>query len=218
PQLASIIGTRHVAIALTAGTLCHCIVFVPNLFGERNFLSIYLSQIAITISVSLLASWLVAVSLIPMLSARLKTPPAVQRPDGLIPRMQRRYAGLLRWTLEHRGWSVLGILMIIAVSVVPVMMTKTNMFGGDGGDEIHIFYQWKGSYTVAQMSDEVRRVEEFLEAERKRFHVKQIYSWYSEQGDAGTQVTFDTDDVEKVKALTDQISKALPKSARATIG
>src|SRR3546814_19232171 len=75
PKLASIIGTRHVAIALSTGTLCHCIVFVPNLFGERNFLSIYLSQIAITISVSLLASWLVAVSLIPMLSARRQTPP-----------------------------------------------------------------------------------------------------------------------------------------------
>ena len=82
--LASILGTRHVAIALSAGTLCHCIVFVPNLFGERNFLSIYMSQIAITISVSLLASWLVAVSLIPMISARMKTPPAVrtrERPD-----------------------------------------------------------------------------------------------------------------------------------------
>src|SRR3546814_2152317 len=26
PKLASIIGTRHVAIALSAGTLCHCIV------------------------------------------------------------------------------------------------------------------------------------------------------------------------------------------------
>src|SRR6476619_5570937 len=33
PRLASILGTRHVAIALSAGTLCHCIVFVPNLFG-----------------------------------------------------------------------------------------------------------------------------------------------------------------------------------------
>ena len=77
PRLASIIGTRHVAIALSAGTLCHCIVFVPNLFGDRNMISIYMSQIAITISVSLLASWLVAVSLIPMLSARMKTPPAV---------------------------------------------------------------------------------------------------------------------------------------------
>ena len=36
-----------------------------------------MAQIAITISVSLLASWLVAVSLIPMLSARMRTPPAV---------------------------------------------------------------------------------------------------------------------------------------------
>src|SRR3546814_967423 len=112
----SIIGTRHVAIALSAGTLCHCIVFVPNLFGERNFLSIYLSQIAITISVSLLASWLVAVSLIPMLSARLKTPPAVQKSGGLIHKMQVRYARFLRWTLEHRGKSLLGIALIVAVS------------------------------------------------------------------------------------------------------
>ena len=78
PKLASIVGTRHVAIALSAGTLCHCIVFVPNMFGERNMISIYMAQIAITICVSLLASWLVAVSLIPMLSARMKTPPAVK--------------------------------------------------------------------------------------------------------------------------------------------
>src|SRR3546814_14221597 len=59
PRLASILGTRHVAIALSAGTLCHCIVFVPNLFGARNMLSIYMGQIAITICVSLLASCLV---------------------------------------------------------------------------------------------------------------------------------------------------------------
>ncbi len=54
-RLASIIGTRNVAIALSAGTLCHCIVFVPNLFGETNNISIFMAQIAITISVSLLA-------------------------------------------------------------------------------------------------------------------------------------------------------------------
>ncbi|MFS8064280.1 MAG: efflux RND transporter permease subunit, partial [Luteimonas sp.] len=194
PRLASILGTRHVAIALSAGTLCHCIVFVPNLFGERNFLAIYLSQIAITISVSLLASWLVAVSLIPMISARLKTPPTVSRENldkGLIPRLQARYARLLRWTLEHRGKSVLGIVMIIAVSVVPMMLTKKNMFGGDGGEQVGINYQWKGSYTKEQMSDEVLRVENFLDANRKEFHVKQIYSYYSEQGDATTMVTFD---------------------------
>src|SRR3546814_456583 len=153
PKLASIIGTHHVAIALSAGTLCHCIVFVPNLFGERNFLSIYLSQIAITISVSLLASWLVAVSLIPMLSARLKTPPAVQKSGGLIHKMQVRYARFLRWTLEHRGKSLIGIALIVAVRFGPVMHTKPNMFGGHGGGESNVQYKWKGSYTVAQMAD-----------------------------------------------------------------
>lgn len=220
PRLASIVGTRHVAIALSAGTLCHCIVFVPNLFGERNFLSIYLSQIAITISVSLLASWLVAVSLIPMLSARLKTPPAVGNHTGIIPRMQKRYAGLLRWTLEHRGWSVMGILLIIAVSIVPMMLTKKNMFGGDDGGETNIFYQWKGSYSLKQMSDEVLKIENFMDANRKRFHVEQIYSWYSEQGDAGTRIKFDMTDLDNddTKALIDEIRKELPKSARATIG
>jgi len=220
PRLASILGTRHVAIALSAGTLCHCIVFVPNLFGERNFLAIYLSQIAITISVSLLASWLVAVSLIPMISARLKTPPTVSRENlakGLIPRLQTRYARLLRWTLEHRGKSVLGIILIIAISVVPMMLTKKNMFGGDGGEQVGINYQWKGSYTKEQMSDEVLRVENFLDANRKKFHVKQIYSYFSEQGDATTVVTFDSKDAKVTKPLSDAISKALPKSARATV-
>lgn len=218
PRLASIVGTRHVAIALTAGTLCHCIVFLPNLFGERNFLSIYLSQIAITISVSLLASWLVAVSLIPMISARLKTPPAVAARNGMIPRMQQRYAGLLRWTLEHRGWSVLGILLVIAISVVPMVLTKKNMFGGDNGGEVDLYYQWKGAYTREQMSDEVRRIERFLDDNRKRFHITQIYSWYSEQGWGGTKVSFDTDRISETRPLVEAIREALPKSARANIG
>ena len=218
PRLASILGTRHVAIALTAGTLCHCIVFVPNLFGERNFLSIYLSQIAITISVSLLASWLVAVSLIPMLSARLKTPPAVRDERGLIPRLQKRYATLLRWTLEHRGWSVAGIVLIIAISIVPMVLTKKNMFGGDDGGETNIYYQWKGSYTKEQMSKEILRVEDFINANRKRFHVTQVYSWWSEQGDAGTRLTFDTRKAGATKPLIEEIRKEMPKSARADIG
>lgn len=218
PRLASIVGTRHVAIALSAGTLCHCIVFLPNLFGDKNFLSIYLGQIAITISVSLLASWMVAVSLIPMVSARLKTPPAVISPDGLIPRMQRSYARFLRWTLEHRGWSVAGIVLIVAISLVPMARVKTNMFGGDNGGNVNIYYQWKGAYTVEQMAQEVARIEKFLDDNREKFHITQIYSWFSEQGWGGTSVTFDTGKIGETKLLVEAIRRELPKSALANIG
>ncbi|KGQ18991.1 Cation/multidrug efflux pump [Lysobacter dokdonensis DS-58] len=218
PKLASIIGTRHVAIALSAGTLCHCIVFVPNLFGEKNMISIYMGQIAITICVSLLASWLVAVSLIPMLSARMKTPPAVRDENGLISRLQRRYARLLRWTLNHRGASVLGILIIVVASIGPVMWTKSNMFGGDDVGEIDIFYQWKGAYTKEQMSAEILKVEKYLDAHRKEFGIDQVFSRYREQGWAGTNVKLATKDREAVAKITEAMRKDLPKSARANIG
>ncbi len=218
PKLASLIGTRNVSIALSAGTLCHCIVFVPNLFGEPNMISIFMSQIAITISVSLLASWLVAVSLIPMISARLKTPPKVRSDRGLIPLMQRKYAAFLRWTLEHRGWSALGILAIIVLSVIPMTQMKVNMFGGEEGGETNIFYQWNGAYTKEQMSDEILKIENFLDTNRKKYRIEQIYSFYSEEGWGGTQVKFDTAKADVTKALVEEIRKELPKSARATVG
>lgn len=214
PRLASIIGTRNVAIALSAGTLCHCIVFVPNLFGETNNISIFMAQIAITISVSLLASWLVAVSLIPMLSARMATPKLVHSQTGLIARLQRRYARLLDWSLHHRGWSLLGIVLVVLVSLVPMKLTKVDMFGGDGGKDIFIGYMWKGAYTYRQMSEEVARVENWIDANRERLHVKQVYSWYSEQEGSSTVVTLDEKYAKDIKALQEELRKGLPKSAR----
>ncbi|NED64958.1 efflux RND transporter permease subunit [Streptomyces sp. SID10244] len=214
PRLASIIGTRNVAIALSAGTLCHCIVFVPNLFGETNNISIFMAQIAITISVSLLASWLVAVSLIPMLSARMATPKLVHSQTGVIARLQRRYATLLDWSLRHRGWSLLGIVLVVLVSLVPMKLTKVDMFGGDGGKDIFIGYMWKGAYTYRQMSEEVARVESWIDANRERLHVKQVYSWYSEQEGSSTVVTLDEKYAKDIKTLQEELRKGLPKSAR----
>lgn len=215
PAMASIIGTRHVAIALSAGTLCHCVVFLPMMFGEKNIITIYLSQLAVTISFSLLASWLVAVSLIPMLSARMKTPPAVKSP--LISRLQARYARALRWTLQNRGWSVAGIVLVSLISIWP--MTHT-VGGGDDNDpdEINIFYQWKGSYSKEEMGKEVQRVEDFVNANREQFKIKRVYSRFAEQGWAQTRLYLTIDDREQSKKIEEEVRKGLPQSARAKIG
>ncbi|HEY4530407.1 MAG TPA: efflux RND transporter permease subunit [Luteimonas sp.] len=217
PVRASLAGTKSVAIALSAGTLCHCIVFLPNLLGEVNDISIFMAQIAITISVSLLASWLVAVSLIPMLSARMRTPPAVVEKGGAIRRLQDRYARFLRWTLAHRGWSVAGIVLVVAASLVPMKGTTFDMFGGGDSGEIQLYYKWNGGYTLPQMSEEVARVEAFLDANRERFRITQVYSYFSEGNDAGTMITFE-DGIADVRPLSEAISKELPKSARAEVG
>ncbi|MGE8231909.1 MAG: efflux RND transporter permease subunit [Stenotrophomonas sp.] len=215
PEMASIIGTRHVAIALSAGTLCHCVVFLPMMFGEKNIITIYLTQLALTISFSLLASWLVAVSLIPMLSARMKTPPALKSP--FISRLQARYARILRWTLQNRGWSVAGIVLVSVLSVWP--MTHTSGGGDDNDpDEINIFYQWKGSYSKEEMGKEVQRVEDFVNANRDEFKIKRVYSRFAEQGWAQTRLYLTVDDREQSKKIEEEVRKGLPQSARAKIG
>ena len=216
PRLASVVGTRHVAIALSAGTLCHCIVFLPMMFGAKNMLTIFLGQMAVTISVSLLASWLVAISLIPMISAKLRTPPALKSP--FLTRLQDRYANLLRWTLHHRGLSVLGILLIVAISIIPMKMGKGDSGNDDDPTKVRIFYQWNGSYSKEQMGQVVAEVERYVNANRRRFDVKQVYSRYAEQGWAFTQVELATEDPEIADKIQEQIRKGLPKSARANIG
>ncbi len=134
PTLASIIGTRHVAIALSAGTLCHCIVFVPNLFGETQLpqhLPVADRDHHLGVAAGLVAG------------RGQPDPDAVGAHEdaaggGRAERHHPAHAGPLRAVAAldagARGWSVLGILLIIAVSIVPMKLTKLDMFGGDGGE------------------------------------------------------------------------------------
>ena len=217
PMRCAIEGTRAVQVAISAGTLSSIIVFLPNLFGKTNMISIYLSQVAMTITIALLCSWLVAVSLIPMISARLATPPAVTTAHGFIPALTRRYGGLLRWSLEHRGKSLLAIALIVGVSLVPAKMTRFDMFGKEPGKEMGMYLNWKGAYSLDQMSDEISKVERYLDANRKRFHLKQVYVFFAEQGWGGMRLTLEDGDVDP-KAVQEMIRKEMPKLARAEVG
>ena len=216
PMRCAIEGTRAVQVAISAGTLSSIIVFLPNLVGKTNMISIYLSQVALTITIALLCSWLIAVSLIPMISARLRTPPAITNEHGFIPGLSRRYGGLLRWSLEHRGKSLLAILLIVAVSLVPAKLTKFDMFGEDPGLEMGLYLNWKGAYSLEQMSDEVAKVESHLEANRKRYHLKQIYVFFAEQGWAG--IRLELEEGSDPKAIQETMRKEMPKLARAEVG
>ncbi|MCE3002565.1 MAG: efflux RND transporter permease subunit [Xanthomonadaceae bacterium] len=188
PMRCALEGTRSVQLAISAGTLTSIIVFIPNLFGAKNLVSIYLGQVAITITIALLASWLVAVSLIPMISARLRTPPAMVAEHGFLPALSRAYGRLLRWSLAHRGKSLLAIILIVAVSLVPFKFMTFDMFPDGGGREIEMSLEWRGAYSLEQMSDEVARVERFLDENREKYQITQIYSYYGERGFGGVNL------------------------------
>ena len=81
-------GTQIVGVAIAAGTLASVIVFLPLVLRDKSETSIFLGQVAITMGIAHLVSWLVAVSLVLMLSAKL--PPRKFMGRGtLISRLQQ---------------------------------------------------------------------------------------------------------------------------------
>jgi len=220
PIRCAIEGTRSVQIAISAGTFTSIVVFLPNLFGEANMMSIFLGQVALTITISLLCSWLVAVSLIPMISAHLKTPPMIGRHDGIIPRLVERYGRLLLWSLQHRFKALAAILVIVLVSLIPIKFTEFDFFKNEAKPEIGLYFDWKGSYSLEQMSEEILKVEQYIDKRRDHFQVTQIYVFFAEQGWGGVRLTLRNEGpgLKKPDEISEMLRKELPKSARAEIG
>ncbi len=77
--------------------------------------------------------------------------------------MTDRYGKFLAWTLAHRGYSLFGILLIILVSIVPFKYTKFDMESNEVGRELSLYFRWNGAYSLEQMSDEVAKVEKFVD-------------------------------------------------------
>jgi HAE1 family hydrophobic/amphiphilic exporter-1 len=113
PREAASRGTRQIAFAATAATLSIAAVFVPVVFVE-GIVGNFLGEFGATVSISVLISLVVALTLTPMLSARI--PAAKERAHGSVYhrletgflRLESFYRAALDWTLAHR-FATLGI-------------------------------------------------------------------------------------------------------------
>lgn len=217
PVKASILGVRNVAIALSAGTICHCIVFLPNIFGEPNQISIFLSHVAITITISLLASWLVAVSLTPLLSSRIASPAFVQR-ESAVSRLKERYARTLEWTLANRGKTMLATLALLLVSFVPATQVKTDMFPSGQTRRLELQFELNGVYTLDEMERSVEPLERWLYEHKEELEISSVYVWMTEQFGGGFRLKLTEDDIElSTQQIMERIREGLPKFAIGTV-
>ncbi len=214
PWYCAVQGTQVVGVAIAAGTLSSIIVFLPMVFGEKDDISIFLTQVAITMAIAHLASWLVAVSLVPMLSARLPPPKFIGR-KNIITRVQGIYGRFISHTLNHRRWTMIGLLALLVISIVlPAAHTKMEMFPQGDRDRLFIGYRLNALYPLKELKQSIDKVEGYLAAHRDEFHIKNIYSRYSEDGnDTFTSVLFDKNDKTRpsTKVVLEKLRAELPK-------
>jgi hydrophobe/amphiphile efflux-1 (HAE1) family protein len=123
PHEAAILGSSEMGMAISASTLTTIAVFLPMVF-MGGLVGILFKQLALLTSITLLASLFTALTLIPMLAARLvkkREPGTGSRASRLYElsergfrRVENAYGGILLWSLRHR-LAVMGIIVILFV-------------------------------------------------------------------------------------------------------
>ena len=121
-------GAREIAFAATAATVSVAAVFVPVVFVE-GMVGNFLGEFGATVATAVLLSLVVALTLTPMLAARI--PAAKEREHGSIYHvfdrwlhaLETNYKRLLEWTLGHRGVT----LAIAGVSLLAACGLQTQL-------------------------------------------------------------------------------------------
>lgn len=132
---AALYGTQEVGNAILASTLTTIVVFLPIAFTEGMAAQIF-KELALTITFSLLASLIVALSFIPMLSSKLLKmvkPHEVSRSkllskildkwDDAISSIDRFYQKILIWVLKHKVRTIVIVfaIFIFSLLLIPII-------------------------------------------------------------------------------------------------
>jgi HAE1 family hydrophobic/amphiphilic exporter-1 len=214
PEGSALRGVRAVALAVSAGTLTSAAVFLPIIFGEQDDISIFLTHVATSIVVALAVSLFIAQTIIPLLATRIDQP-ASDRQNRLVEALKRRYVQLLAWTLRRR-WLAAGLVVLtLGSAAVPMMLVETDMFPMDQTRRVFLQYHLDGNYPLAKVKESVDRIEDYLYANREAFDIREVYSYYDEQGTANSVILLTEDDEAKLPAqeITRRILEGLPKIA-----
>jgi HAE1 family hydrophobic/amphiphilic exporter-1 len=125
--LAALNGASEVALPIVASTATTICVFLPLIFlATGGRFKLYMMNIGVTVCIVMVASLLVALTVVPMAAVMLlKTQDA--RPRGWIEGLNRVYGGVLAFTLRHRFLFVLSILAMFA-GVIHLFSTIERSF------------------------------------------------------------------------------------------
>lgn len=118
---AAVQGASQVAGAIVASTLTTICVFLPIVFTDGLSRQLF-TDMGLTIAYSLIASLIVALTLVPTISSKVLTN-LDEKEHGLFDRFVNFYEGLLRKALRYK-WGVLGAVAILLVISFIGVMTK----------------------------------------------------------------------------------------------
>ena len=214
---AAYLGAKEVGMAITASTLTTVAVFLPTVFME-SFTSEIFKDMAITITVALFASLLVALTLVPMLSSRfLNMETNIRRRFKIVERttvfldkayekMETSYRKVLSLALDNRWWSVLIAVAIFLVSLLTIPLVGTEFLPETDEGQFSISVSLPVGSELEEIDAIMTQVEEKIEVIPE---IEMIYSTIGSslgsEGSTGT-ITCVLDSLENRERSTQQVA------------
>lgn len=163
-------ATKEVAAAITASTITTVAVFLPLGFVSGIVGKIFM-PFALTVSIALLASLLVAVALIPVLAKYflLKAHiPEEKEPSWL----ERTYERLLKWGLAHRARVIIGALVLFVASLALIPAIGTGFMPDTAEKYMSISVEYPEGTKAAIVDTTVEKVEKKIKSYPEVAHIQ----------------------------------------------
>src|SRR5206468_2332054 len=179
-------GTREIAFAAIAATFSVAAVFIPVVF-VKGVVGSFLGSFGLTVAGSVLISLFVALTLTPMLAARMK-PPAPRAHGSIYHRLEQAFAitessyrRALDWTLAHR-WRTIAL----AVTAFAIALGFGHALEGElfpSADEALFFAQIETA-----PGSSVENTLEYLQHDEAWFLAQpEVAGMFSSVGDTGPE-------------------------------
>jgi HAE1 family hydrophobic/amphiphilic exporter-1 len=193
PFEAAIVGTREIALAVSATTLSLVVIFLPVAF-MGGLVGRFWNSFGLTATFAIMVSLLVSFTLTPMLAARIITP---KRPEeregpahdgGLYGRLERGYERLLAFCLRRRWVVGLAVVLIFAggYQVAKLAFAKLELVVDDDMSEFEVVAEAPPGASLARTADVVSAMEAEI---RKIPEIVTLFSTVGVRGQYASNVT-----------------------------
>ena len=166
-KAAAIAVVKQTQWALLGGTAIAILSFAP-IGASQNSSGEYCRSLFLVIGISLVLSWVLAITVTPLLAERVlesgKPSPSSGGANPYDSIFFRAYRRFLEWCIDNRGFTLLALVCMLAASVAGFRHVKQNFFPDSTRPQFMV-HVWMPEGTFIHRTDE--RVQAVAEAARK---------------------------------------------------
>jgi multidrug efflux pump subunit AcrB len=165
---AALDGTREVAGPILVSTITFCVVFYPVVFlsGMAKFL---FTPLAIAATVAIVASYLIAITLVPAYCARLWRSSANESTANGEPAQPQRESGLMQWfggflnsIITLRYPVVAGVFALFAGALLLLSSTGQELFPPVDAGQFTMYVRLPSGTRIERTEETIFEIEKFI--------------------------------------------------------